>query len=152
MDSSDKPFLMDRRAVLRHLGMGGAAAALATGLPEQVWAQTQRDTLIIAEIDRASNTVEISAKITPPEVNNESAVYNTNTPEPVKNRIPLTGNSLFVHLDDKLVDLDKEVIIKVNGKQAFKGKLKRQAGFLADDIARHGDPGRIFPGRVEVKL
>lgn len=112
----------------------------------------ERDTLIIAEIDRASNTVEISAKITPPEVNNESAVYNTNTPEPVKNRIPLTGNSLFVHLDDKLVDLDKEVIIKVNGKQAFKGKLKRQAGFLADDIARHGDPGRIFPGRVEVKL
>jgi hypothetical protein len=112
----------------------------------------ERDALIIAEITRSTNTVEISAKITPPEVKNESPVYNTNTPEPVKNRIPLTGTSLFVHLDDKLLDLDKEVTIKVNGKEVFKGMVKRHAGFMADDIARHGDPGRIFPARVEVKL
>ncbi|MEN9360977.1 MAG: hypothetical protein RL095_2512 [Verrucomicrobiota bacterium] len=112
----------------------------------------ERDTLIIAEIDKAGNRIQISAKITPPDVKNESPVYNTNTPEPVKNRLPLSGNSLFVHLDDKLLDLDKTVTIEVNGKLAFKGKVARQLSFMAADIARHGDPGRVFPGRVEIKL
>lgn len=44
--NSKASFLMDRREVLSLLGLGGAAA-LAASLPERVFAQAQKDTLVI---------------------------------------------------------------------------------------------------------
>lgn len=112
----------------------------------------ERDTLITAEVDRPKNRIAITARINPPEVKDEVPVYAQSTPPPVENRIPYTGNTLTVHLNDDMLDLDKPVSVIVNGKEAFSGKVARKADQMADDIARHGDPGRIFPGRVEVAL
>jgi hypothetical protein len=112
----------------------------------------ERDTLITAEVNRGENRIEIRALINPPEVEDEKPVYAQSTPPPVENRIPYTGNKLTVHLDDDLLDLDKPVTILVNGKEVFNGKVGRRADHMADDIARHGDPGRIFPARVEIPL
>lgn len=115
-------------------------------------AAPERDTLIVAEADRKTNTVTVTALVNPPARGNESPVYNTDTSPPVSDRVPYTGNTLTVHLDDKLVDLDKPVTVVVNGKQAFSGRVERLASNLADDIVRTGDPGRVFPARVRLPL
>lgn len=115
-------------------------------------AAPQRDTLITAEVDRSTNKVTISALVNPPEVKDEEPVCGRTTQPPSTPRVPYTGNTLTVHLDDKLVDLDKPVTVVLNGKQVFNGRLERRASNMAEDIARHGDPGRIFPARVELKL
>ena len=112
----------------------------------------ERDTLITAEIHRAENRIEVTALINPPDVKNESPVYNTNTPEPVSNRIPYAGNTLMLHLDDRLLDLDKPVNVTVNGKSAFEGMVERRLSHMAEGIVRHGDPGRVFPARLPLEL
>ena len=112
----------------------------------------EHDTLITAELQRKDNSIAITALTNPPDVKDESPVYNQSTPPPVANRIPYTGNTLTVHLDDLLLDLDKPVTVTLNGKQVFSGRVERQASNMADDIARHGDPGRVFPARLELKL
>lgn len=111
-----------------------------------------RDVLIVAEIDRSQNTVNIVAKITPEGVKDESPVYATSTPSPVDKREPYAGNTLTVHLDDKLLDLDRPVTVVVNGKSVFSGRAERRLANMAGDLARHGDPGRVFPARIVVKL
>jgi flagellar motor switch protein FliM len=51
-----------------------------------------------------------------------------------------------------MLDLDKPVTVIVNGRQVFNGSVGRKASHMADDIARHGDPGRVFPARIELEL
>jgi len=41
--------------------------------------------------------------------------------------------SLYVYLNDALVDLDKELVIEVNGKKAFSGKVKRSIPYLLEN-------------------
>lgn len=115
-------------------------------------AAPERDTLITAGLERKDNRITISALINPPDVKNETPVYQQSTPPPVANRIPYTGNTLTIHLDDLLLDLDKPVTVLLNGNQVFSGRVERQPSNMADDIARHGDPGRVFPVRLEIKL
>lgn len=111
-----------------------------------------RDTLITAALRRKDNRIGITAHINPRGVKDESSVYNQSSPPPVANRIPYTGNTLTVHLDDRLLDLDQPVTVVLNGKVVFSGPVERRVSHMADDIARHGDPGRIFPARLELKL
>jgi len=112
----------------------------------------ERDTLITAELQRQDNRIMITALINPADVKDESPVYNQSTPPPVANRIPHTGNVLTIHLDDLLLDLEKPVTVILNGKQVSSDRVERQASNMADDIARHGDPGRVFPGRLKLTL
>jgi hypothetical protein len=115
-------------------------------------AAPERDTLIIAGIDRNTNTITVEARIDPEELPHDSPLKNSATPPPRDLRPFYTGNALTLHLDDKLLDLDQPVIVIVNGKQRFSGIVKRRLSHMAGDIARHGDPGRVFPARVTVAL
>jgi hypothetical protein len=112
----------------------------------------ERDTLITAGVRRGDNRIIITTLINPPGVKDEVPVYNQSTPPPVANRIPYTGNTLTIHLDDQLLDLDKPVGVILNGKQVFSGIVGRKASHMAADIARHGDPGRVFPARLELRF
>lgn len=112
----------------------------------------ENDVLIIAEIDRAKGHIDVTARANPAGTKAESAVYNTSTPPPVADRPVYTGNTLTIHLNDVLADLDKPVTVSVNGKEVFSGKVERKAAYIAEDIAQHGDPGRIHPARIELKL
>lgn len=103
----------------------------------------ENDTLIIAEIHRNPNRIEIIAKINPPGTEPEKTVSNTTTPDPVKNRIDYTGNTLTVHLNDSLIALDEPLTITVNGEERFSRKVERSAARIAEDIVNHGDPGRV---------
>lgn len=109
-----------------------------------------RDALVVAEADRARNTVTIDARMNPPG-QSESPVYGA-PPLKVVERLPLAGTTLVVHLDDELLDLDKPVRIMVNGAEAFSGKVARSAAVIAETTARTGDPGRVFTARVEIPL
>lgn len=115
-------------------------------------AAPEHDTLITAEVRRNDNHIAITALINPPDVKDETPVYAQSTPPPVAKRLPYTGNTLTVHLNDLLLDLDQPVTVVVNGKQVFNGRVERHASNMADDIARHGDPGRVFPARLELRL
>lgn len=112
----------------------------------------EHDVLIVAEADRAHNTVTVSALGNPPGVADEKPVHATSTPEPVTGRVPYAGNTLTLHLDDRLLDLDKPVTVILNGRRVFSGRVERLAANLAADIVRTGDPGRVFPGRVRLAL
>lgn len=115
-------------------------------------AAPERDTLIVAAADRAANTITVTAGITAPPAGEKSKSKNTAVPSPAESRIPYTGNTLTLHLDDKLVDLNRPVTVLLNGKQVFSGTVERKLGLMAADIVRHGDPGRVFPARLPIAL
>lgn len=112
----------------------------------------ERDTLITAELNRQERRIEVTARINPPDVKNESPVYNQSTPPPVADRVPYTGNMLTIHLDDGMLDLDQPITVSLNGEEVFNGRVERQVANMAEDIARLGDPGRVFPARLEIRL
>lgn len=75
-------------------------------------------------------------------------------PEPLAAEIPSADETQAAQAGlwaDCLLDLDKPVIVMLNGKEVFKGKIERSTANMADDIILHGDPGRIFPARVQIK-
>lgn len=113
-------------------------------------APPERDTMITAEIMNTANHIDVTALINPPGTKDESPVYNTATPDPVTNRIPYAGNTLTLHLDDRLLDLNKPVTVTLNGEPVFDGMVERRLSHMADDIVRHGDPGRVFPARLSI--
>ena len=112
----------------------------------------KRDTLIVAEIDRTSNTITVSARVTPETIADDSSLKDTTTPPPFIARPVYTGNTLTLHLDDALVDLDRPVRVMVNGDEAFAGIVERRLANMAEDIVRHGDPGRVFAARIAIDL
>lgn len=113
-------------------------------------APADRDALIVAEADKATNTITIDARMNPPG-KCESPVYGA-PPLKIADREPLAGTTLVLHLDDALLDLDRPVRVTVNGAEAFSGEVTRSAAVIAATTARTGDPGRVFTARVEIPL
>ncbi|HHT21759.1 MAG TPA: T9SS type A sorting domain-containing protein [Bacteroidales bacterium] len=58
----------------------------------------------------------------------------------------------IVYLNSSLVNLEKEVTLNVNGKQAFKGVLKPDLKHLVNSCATFFDPERLYPAAIEVDL
>ncbi|OHB72406.1 MAG: hypothetical protein A2W23_03420 [Planctomycetes bacterium RBG_16_43_13] len=84
-----------------------------------------RDTPVEAECDRARNEVNIKCD----------------------------GLKKFrVYLHDKLLDLDRNIKIIVNGKTAFEGKVTRSPYFTLKHITDTNDTGRVFAQMVEVEV
>ena len=55
---------------------------------------------------------------------------------------------LRVLLDDRLLDLDQEVTILVNGLAKFQGKVPRNLAGILKSTAGRGDPELVFPAEV----
>ena len=64
----------------------------------------------------------------------------------------VTGLPLRIYLNDQLVDLSKEVTIKVNGEAVFKGLVKPSMEALIRSTAERGDPQQVFPAQIKLKL
>jgi hypothetical protein len=107
------------------------------------------DALIIAQADKATNTIRVEAKMNPPGVN-ESPVYAAPPPK-VGERGPLAGTDLIIYLDDQLVDLDQPVTVVLNGATVFTERVPRSTAVMSDCIARCGDPGRVFCAKIVLK-
>ena len=61
-------------------------------------------------------------------------------------------SSFTIYLNDKMVDLDKEVSVVFNGKNLFKGKVDRTLDVLKQTMAERNDPSYVFPAQIIVKV
>ena len=60
------------------------------------------------------------------------------------------GRGLAVLLDDRLVDLDREVVVLLDGKEAYRGVPERHLDVLFE-TSTSGDPGRQFSVRIPLQ-
>ena len=59
---------------------------------------------------------------------------------------------LVVRLSDQLLNLDKPIMITVNGEEKFSGKVKRSAREIIKSLEQRGDLASIATATVMVKL
>ena len=65
---------------------------------------------------------------------------------------PSTQGEFIIYLDEHLVDLNKKVTVRVNGREVFKGKLKCNVRHLVNSLSTFYDPLRLYPAAIQVKL
>ena len=61
-------------------------------------------------------------------------------------------NQLTLHFNDQMMNLDKPITIRHNGKTLFKGKLPRTLTNLQTTLAQRSDLRYMFPSQVTVKV
>ena len=66
--------------------------------------------------------------------------------------VPANKGKVVIYFNDKLIDLNNEVSISVNGKLAFRGMLKLSRKNIVESCAAFFDPYRLYPASVEVDL
>ncbi len=59
---------------------------------------------------------------------------------------------LVLRLSDELLDLDRPVTVTVNGKEAFKGRVKRSAQAIWESLDQRLDPHCVSTGMLHLKL
>ena len=63
---------------------------------------------------------------------------------------PATGGELLLYLDEEQVDVRRDVVVRVNGREAFRGRVRPDACHLAESCALWGDPLRLYALAVRV--
>lgn len=92
------------------------------------WDDPEPGAIVVAEI-KAKNEIEITVTI-------------KNAKE--------APTGLSVLLDERMVDLDKEITIKLNGAEKFKGKVERSLAVMAQTAVERRDAEMIFCARVKL--
>ena len=64
----------------------------------------------------------------------------------------LTGGAISLYLDDRYVNYSRRVKVIHNGKVVFNSRLKLREENIVESCALFGDPERLYPARVDVKL
>jgi hypothetical protein len=59
---------------------------------------------------------------------------------------------LSIRLNDRMVDLDKEVAVNRAGKLLYQGRPARTIATIAETIAERGDPASIFSSEILLDL
>ena len=65
---------------------------------------------------------------------------------------PATKGKVIIYLNDQLVDLNREVILTVNGKEMFRGIVKPELRHLINSCATFFDSERLYPAAIEVEI
>lgn len=118
------------------------------------WVEMQGDDLkgtiaLTARIDRQANRVDVTAH----QLATENAKGDpTQIAEQEAEAVPLTNASVNILLNDKLLDLDRPVVVTCNGKDVFSGRVSRDAGTLLETLVRRGDPNYAFPVRIPIPM
>jgi hypothetical protein len=60
-------------------------------------------------------------------------------------------SSFTVFLNDKLVDMEKEIKITVNGAVKFTGKLSRRLPVILETLATREDLNMVFTAAVKIE-
>lgn len=69
-----------------------------------------------------------------------------------KTYTPATKGKIIIFLNDQLVDLSKNIVLTVNGKKVFSGKVKPELKNIINSCAIFFDPQRLYPAAIEVDL
>lgn len=118
------------------------------------WLELQGDDLkgtiaLKATIDREKNSVTLTAN----QLAKENAKGDpTQVGEAQTKATPLSGAAVSVLLNDRLLDLDRPVLVTCNGEEVFSGKVQRDANTLLQTLVRRGDWNYAFPVRIRVTL
>ena len=70
-----------------------------------------------------------------------------------ENRIEVTSTgvtNVVIYVSDEFLDLDKPVVVVVNGQERHNAIVPRSAEFLCTHIARTDDRGRFFSGEIVI--
>jgi pimeloyl-ACP methyl ester carboxylesterase len=59
--------------------------------------------------------------------------------------------TLYIYLNDNLINLDKKITVTINGKKVFDNKVHRKADLIKESIAARLDKSLIFSGKLVVK-
>ncbi len=59
---------------------------------------------------------------------------------------------LIIRVNDRMLNLDEDVIITSQGKELYKGRLRRSIGTLSRTLSERGDPKSIFSSEIVVTL
>jgi len=89
------------------------------------WEEPRAGVVVVGRIDREANAVAVETE----------------------GEQPCPG--LAVLLDERLVDWEREVVVTLNGTEAFRGTPVRRPEVLLD-TSTSGDPGRQFSARIEL--
>jgi hypothetical protein len=57
-----------------------------------------------------------------------------------------------IMLNDSLVDMDKSVLVKYNGKELFNGTVPRTSTIILKSIREYGDPKSVYYGEIPISL
>lgn len=57
---------------------------------------------------------------------------------------------VFVYVSDEFLDLDRPVVVEVDGRVVFEKKVERSVKFLLEHIEKTGDRGRAFANRIRL--
>ena len=56
-----------------------------------------------------------------------------------------------MNLNDDMIDLDEPVAVVLDGKEIFRGRVKRRASHIAATAEERCDPRYIFSARLEIR-
>jgi hypothetical protein len=62
------------------------------------------------------------------------------------------GTQLELRLDDSMLDLDQEVVVRFGETELFRGVVPRSADVMSRTLAERGDPRGIFTAEVAVTI
>ncbi len=103
-----------------------------------------------ASFDRKHNTVTLTAQqsktVELPEKNKKGQHLTKSIKE------PFHKNTINIYLNDKILDLDKPVVVMLNGKEVYRGKANRTAENIMRSISDRGDPYFVFPSLIQIKV
>lgn len=103
-------------------------------------------------MDITGNNVNITAKTVTYEVLVTDPYWHSIEMKIKRHYSEASDLQFTVFLDEHLVDMNRKVTIIVNGRKVFAGKLKPNLQNMAESVATFGDPCRIYPAAVQVKL
>lgn len=62
------------------------------------------------------------------------------------------ASKLLVHLDDRMMDLDREVKVMRVGKKLFAGMVSRTVAVMLRTLAGRGDPRLMFDAEIDLDM
>ena len=102
-------------------------------------------------VDSASNTIDLNASVVSLEETGYDDYFDMKF-DLEKQVRPATSGRVRIYLNDRLVDLNRPVTVKLNGKEIYRGRPKLTLGNLVRSCALFGDPQRLFPASVEIPI
>ena len=63
-----------------------------------------------------------------------------------------TVPEFIIMLNDDLVDMDKNIIVKYMGNIIYDGIVSRHKKIISDSIIEYGDPESVFYGHINIVL
>lgn len=69
-----------------------------------------------------------------------------------KKYTPLKSGKIKLYLSEKLVNLDEEVTVNINGNRVFQGKVEPNIESMVNSCATFFDPERIFPASLVLEI